>query len=400
MKIKGFLSQVVSAISILSLVSLLAPQLSIAAALTSSKDTSTRLQISTTANHTITTTMPTAITFDVSGTQDGFQFDFPATFTLGGTWATGDFTFTDSNGAHTVEAVAQGAGTITCTSTTAENVCVAVDTTNNIFTVKPSTSYTASSAASAVTFTIQGTTGDGTLTNPSSVAATTIDFSMCDEQAGCFTTFVATHSSQIAYGIIDDDTVAVTATVNATITFDLDTAAANTCSTTESAAPYSVALGTITNTDTRVSGTTDGVNLLCLDLDTNAGGGAVVTVSNANGSSGLVSTSVPADDIDTADNTAASDNVENYGLCIITTSATTGTLDDEGGYDGDSCTVDTEGNTVQAMSAVTPENMFDTNGAPIAGGRGSIAVNASITIAQPSHADYTDAITFIATGTF
>src|SRR3989344_3475911 len=52
-----------------------------------------------------------------------------------------------------------------------------------------------------------------------------------------------------------------------TITFDLDTTAADTCSTTESAAAYTVALGTITITDTRVSGATDTVNNICVDLE-------------------------------------------------------------------------------------------------------------------------------------
>src|SRR5690349_1765597 len=115
---KLLLSKIASAFTITALVFVLsAPQLADASSLTSSKDTATRLKLSTDADHVLTTTMPTAITFDVSGNQDGFQFDFPASFTLTGTWATSDFTFSDSNGAHTVEAVAQGAGTITCTST-------------------------------------------------------------------------------------------------------------------------------------------------------------------------------------------------------------------------------------------------------------------------------------------
>jgi len=183
-----------------------------------------------------------------------------------------------------------------------------------------------------------------------------------------------------------------------TITFDLDTTAADTCSTTESAAAYTVALGTITITDTRVSGATDTVNNICVDLETNASGGAVITVANANGASGLVSTSVTADDIDSSDGSVA-DGAENYGLCIVSTSATTGTLDDEGGYNGDTCAANSETNNVQALST-TGENIFDTNGAPITGGRGQISVNASISGITDAHADYTDTLTFIATGTF
>ena len=378
------------------------PLLVEASAFTTSKDTATRLQISTTADHTIVFTLPTGVDFDRAGNTDGFQIDFPASFTLGGTWVAGDFTFNDGTG-RTISAVAQGAGTIDCTPTGGANdICVAIDTTNNIFTIEAGASMTASATAATITFTIDGTSSDGTLTNPGSVAATNIDYKMCEETASCSSSFTNSHSSSVAYGIIDDDTVAVTATVNSSLTFDLDTAGSNdsTCDTDETAAAYSIALGTVTNSDTRVSGATDTINLICVALDTNAGGGAIVTVANANGASGLVSTSTPADDIDSTDGSVA-DNTENYGLCIVTSTASTGTLDDSelGGYDGDTCAANSETNNVQALST-TPETIFDTNGAPIAAGRGTIAVNTSITIAQPAHADYTDALTFVATGTF
>jgi hypothetical protein len=209
-------------------------------------------------------------------------------------------------------------------------------------------------------------------------------------------------SGTAAMSIIDDDTVAISATVNSSITFDLDTAGSNdsTCDTDETAGAYTIALGTITSSDSRISGATDTINLICVDLDTNASGGAIVTVANANGASGLVSTSTPAHDIDTNDGVAVTAGTENYGLCIVTTTQSSGTLDDEGGYNGDTCAANSATNVVQAMSSTTPETIFDTNGAPIAGGRGSIAVNASITGVQEAHNDYSDAITFVATGTF
>lgn len=391
----------VSGVTMVALLSVtFLPQLANALAITASKDTATRLQISTTADHTIVFTLPTGIDLDRAGTTDTLQVDFPASFTLGGTWVTGDFTFNDGTG-RTISAVSQGAGTIDCTpGGGANDVCVAIDTTNNIFTIEVGASYTASGTAATITFTIDGTASDGTLTNPGAVAATNIDILMCDETAGCPAGFTTVHSSQIAYGIIDDDTIAVTATVNSSLTFDMDTAGSNdsTCDTDETAAPYTIPLGVITNTDTRVSGATDTINLICVDLDTNASGGAVITVNNANGASGLVSTSTPADDIDSTDGSVG-DNTENYGLCIVTTTAATGTFDDAGGYDGDTCAANSETNNVQALST-TPEDILDTNGAPIATGRATIAVNASIAITQQAHNDYTDALTFIATGTF
>ncbi|MEK7564313.1 MAG: hypothetical protein AAB510_01955 [Patescibacteria group bacterium] len=183
-----------------------------------------------------------------------------------------------------------------------------------------------------------------------------------------------------------------------TITFDIDVTSADTCSTTESGTPYTVALGTITTGDTKVSGATDSINSICLDLDTNASSGAVVTVFNENGANGLASSSVPADNINSIDGSVAN-GTENYGLCIVSTSATTGTLDDEGGYNADTCAVNSETNNVQALSTVG-ENIFDTNGAAIVGGRGQVSVQSSISSTTPAHNDYRDTVTFIATSTF
>ena len=201
-------------------------------------------------------------------------------------------------------------------------------------------------------------------------------------------------SGAFAIAIVDSDQVTVTATVAATITFDIDTATTD----TESAAAYSVALGTVTTTDTRVSGTTDGVNFIWLDLDSNATAGAVVTVRNANGGNGLVSTGTPADDIDSANGTMA-DGTENYGLCSVSESATTGTLDDVAPFDNASCAGNSETNVVGGLTG-SDQIIYDTNGAAITVGRGQIAVQAAISTTTQGHSDYTDVLTFIATGTF
>ncbi len=200
-------------------------------------------------------------------------------------------------------------------------------------------------------------------------------------------------SFKIRYGFLYYDEGQV-----GTITFDLDTTSADTCGVTESSTPYTVALGTLTTTDTRVSGATDGINHICVDLDTDASGGAVVAVRNANGATGLASVSVPTDGIDSADS-AVADGTEMYGLCVVSTSATTGTLDDEGEYNADTCAANSETNDTGSLST-TPESIFDTNGGSVTGGRGQISVNASISSITPAHTDYSDTITFIATGTF
>lgn len=396
---RSILSKVASSITMVAvmLLTLVGPQLAIAASFTASKDTATRLKLSTTADHVITFTMPTSIDFDITTQTDGFHIDFPTTFTQGGTWTTSDFSLTDSVGSRTINAVAAGAGTIDCTvASGANNVCVAIDTTNMIFTIKPSSNYTATSAASAVTFTIFGTTttGTGTLTNPSSVAATNIDFQMCDETASCFTSWTSSHSSQIAFAIADDDQVTVSAIVGSSITFDIDTASGG--GNGESSTPYTVALGTVTTVDTRVSGTTDAVQMIVLEGDTSGSGGMIITVRNANGSSGLVSTSTPADNINSATGTIA-DGTENYGLCVATSGLTGFTR--ATGYVSDTCAVDSETNGVRILNT-TATDILNSASAPVTGGHAEVIVNAAISTSTVAHNDYADTLTFVATGTF
>jgi hypothetical protein len=220
-------------------------------------------------------------------------------------------------------------------------------------------------------------------TNPGTAGSKTVTMSGTGGYTGSF-----------AIAIVDDDQVTVTASVDPSITFDLDTSVAH----GDNNPPYVVALGTLTPTDTRVSGATDGVNHIWMDLDTNASGGAVVTVRNLNGADGLSSTSVPTDDIESTDSSVA-DGTEDYGLCVVAVSQTTGTLAIAGDYVGETCAADTEGNTVEGLST-TAAAIINTSGAPISGGSAQIAVQAAISGVTPAHNDYTDTLTFVATGTF
>ena len=179
------------------------------------------------------------------------------------------------------------------------------------------------------------------------------------------------------------------------ITFDIDTESGG--GNGESSAPYSVGLGTITTTDTRVSGTTDGIQMIVLEGETGAAvSGMVVTVRNANGANGMVSTSVPADNIGSADGTMA-DGTENYGLCVAT-SGLTG-FSRASPYNTDTCAVNSETNGVQALTTAG-ENILNSAGAPLSDGYAEVIVNAAISGTTPAHTDYTDTLTFIATGTF
>jgi len=200
-----------------------------------------------------------------------------------------------------------------------------------------------------------------------------------------------TISGSLSIPIVDSDQVTVTATVAASITFDIDTATTD----TETAAPYSVNLGALTTA--AVNGSDDStVNSIWLDLDTNAAGGAVVTVSSTNAA--LVSTSVPGDTIPSADGTMTA-GTANYGICVISVTQTSGSLNKESGtYDG-TCDNVPAANVVGGVT-VSPQNILNTGSAPVAGGRSEIAVDAAISTSTASHNDYTDILKFIATGTF
>jgi hypothetical protein len=364
---------------------------------TTASDTMTRLKISTNSDHTVVFTLSGTDTFDQSTTTDTIRVDFPhsSAFTQSGTWVTGDFTFNDGT-ARTVNAVAQGPGTIdvSCTDGT-NNVGVAIDTTNHIFTVKPcGASFVASGATATITFAILGAGTDGLLTNPSLAGNYFINLAMCDETASCTTSFTTTDSKTVAVGIADDDQVSLTATVDPTITLDIDTATTDTGSN----APYVVAFGTITTTDSRVSGPTDNVNFVWLDLATNGTGGLTVTIKNKNGANGLVSDSVSADEIDSTDG-AIADGTERYGFCVANVTQTGGTLQKAAPYNTGTCADDSETNDVQGLTTAG-ETIVNSNGDTLTGGRARIVANASISGLTEAHADYNDTVTFLATATF
>ena len=194
---------------------------------------------------------------------------------------------------------------------------------------------------------------------------------------------VATSASfQTRYGFLyySDETAA-------TITFDLDTATTD----SETSTPYSVSLGALSTSS--VARSNGSINSIWADLDTSASGGAVVTVL----SNSLKSASVPGDTIPSASNTMSA-GTANYGLCVASTSATSGTLNKVSPYNGAPC-VDGAVNTVGFVDG-TSRPILNTAGATVTAGRAQIRVNAAISPTTPAHNDYSDNLTFIATGTF
>ncbi len=175
-----------------------------------------------------------------------------------------------------------------------------------------------------------------------------------------------------------------------TITFDIDTSTSN----TNTVAPYNVALGTLSTAQASNSDNST-INSIWVDLDTNASGGAAVTVLSKNGA--LKSTSVPTDSIPSTTGTMAP-NVARYGLCVgSVTQSSGGTLTKANPYDGSPCT----SGHVNSVGLVdnTSRNIL-TVSSGIVGGRSEIRVNAENSTSTPAHNDYADTLTFIATGTF
>jgi len=193
-------------------------------------------------------------------------------------------------------------------------------------------------------------------------------------------------TGSVAIPIIDDDQVTITAQVGTTLTFDIDTPTSNSCS--ETSASYSMGFDAISSSSVQVSGAIDGVEIICLDLASNASGGAIVTVTSENGS--LLSASTDA--IVSADGTMAA-GTEKYGLCIssLGTGLTAGLSDT-------SCAVNTETNTVTGLTGGLQTVISRTS--PIVSGTTMILGNAAVSSITPAHSDYTDSLTFIATSTF
>jgi alpha-tubulin suppressor-like RCC1 family protein len=195
--------------------------------------------------------------------------------------------------------------------------------------------------------------------------------------------------------IVDSDQVTVSASISPTITFDLDAGIA----AGETAAPYTVALGALTTSAVNHSDHS-GVNSIFAQLDTNATSGAQVTVLSANAK--LKSDSVPSDVIPN-DMGTMSAGAANYGICVSTAAppaAGTGTFQPSAPYDAGTCIPTGSSNDVKGLSSGVPTPILDSNSAPLTGGNAEILVNAAIDTSTAAHSDYTDTLTFVATGTF
>jgi sugar lactone lactonase YvrE len=209
--------------------------------------------------------------------------------------------------------------------------------------------------------------------------------------------------------VVSGDTISVNATVDPSIAFDVG--AASSCDGAFSSADWSVDLGRMsTGRTVASSGDASGAQLICTRLSTNATYGAVVTVHNANGPSGLVSASTPADRIPSAA-AAVTSGTPNYGLCYSTVSGDSGydagltpasTSPDAsaGLLDVAACTssVSSGAESVAALT-VAPQEAWRVAGVA-SNAFAAMRVKAAISATQPAHNDYSDSLTFVATATF
>ncbi len=202
--------------------------------------------------------------------------------------------------------------------------------------------------------------------------------------------FVVQTYDALEYVIATSDEECIT--ISPVLVFDIDTAVTN----SETNSPYTVPLGTLSSADVTTSGSNDSINMIILEGDTNAPSGVVISVKNTNGSSGLVSTSLPGDTISSVDGSMSA-GTENYGLCVVS-STLVGFLR-AGSYNSGSCILNSDTNTIQGLTT-SGESIVTSSGSPIYGAHAEISVNAAISGVTPAHTDYADTLTFIATSTF
>jgi hypothetical protein len=373
----------VSGFTILALLSVMvAPTFAMAASITSAKAVFGRLKASTNADSLIITfASPTGIQ---AGTSDDIILTFSSDFTLAAENAT-NFDIGLGNSSTCSSATYTDEGVVT---TAADSSNWSVDVTGNVITLEPDTD-----SALVAGRCVRVRMGTAAVTGGTGSASTIANGSSDDDD-----TIVVSggfgDSGTMTVDIIDDDQVSVSASVAQSITFDLDTAVD--FSSSEDAAPYAVGFGTISPSTVKHSDTSS-VEMIVVEGGTNAAGGMAVTVANANGANGMVSTAVPTDKIPSATATMATATA-NYGLCVATSGLVGWTR--ESAY-STTCALASGTNDVVGLTS-TPAAFLNSGAAPLdlATAHAEVVVNAEVSSLTPAHGDYTDTLTFIASGTF
>lgn len=373
--IKKIISSIAIFSFVLSTTGVLNPSFAMAASVSQASATFGRLKASTPADSVIIQFVsPTGIQ---TGGGDTITLEFSSDFTVAAV-AAANFDIGLGN-----------SGTCSSATYTDETVALAptasawgVGVSGNTITLSPDTDVTLTAG-----YCIQIEMGTAATTGGTGSASTITNGAVDDDDAitigGAFG-----DSGIITVDIVDDDQVTVTATVNQTMTFDLDTATSD----SETNTPYSVPLGVLSPSSVTVSG--GSVNMIIAEGGTNASGGMNITVNNANGANGLVSTSTPADRIESATATMVA-GTENYGLCVA--SANLSGFSRSTAY-STTCALNSGTNAVVGLTSSVADML--TASAPVSNAHAEIVVNAAIAGATPAHTDYTDTLTFIATASY
>lgn len=378
-----FVAKATAFVTVLSMFASIAPAR--AATLTSMSDVLTRLKVSVVADHELMFVTPTGVTAGQT-----IVVTFPSDFSIaaslnetdvdlaeGSTGTCSSATFTEKTLAATPSGTTWGAARTSAT----------------VFTFTSGTDTMTAGRCLRIrmgTNAVSGTTGDQQVTNATTPGSKTI------------TLAAGADSGTFSVAIVTDDQVSVTASVDPSLTFNVGAeAAATACAGTFAGNGGTVALGTLT-TGAVASSDASSVNHICSRVSTNAGSGAVVTVKSTNAA--LKSTSTPADVINSATATLAA-GTSGYGLCAGSAGADSGrdsttpagaTPARAAPFNGASCT--SSGHDVGALTTAA-QNVW-TLATPSQNAFFRLYVKAAISATVPAHNDYTDTLTFVATGTF
>ena len=232
------------------------------------------------------------------------------------------------------------------------------------------------------------TLGGATVTNPST--------------PGTYTIFwVNDDPGFISISITGDDQITVAANVDPSLTFNVGTqATATSCDGTFSGNGGTLALGVLSPSSVTSSDAAT-VDHVCTRVSVNATGGAAVTVKSLN--AGLKSTSASSDIIASATGTLVS-GTPGYGLCVgsgvgdtgkdTTTPVSASPL----AASPFASTCSTSAHNVGGLTA-SAQNLW-TLSPSSQNAFARIFLKAAISATTPAHNDYTDTLTFVASGTY
>jgi len=350
----------------------------------SAKDTMTRHKISTLSSHTIVFQLSASETFATGETVIyDFNDDGAADFDVL-TMVVGDLDFNDGTERTIVDVDGDCA-----THAGGDDVVASFSATTGIITIEACGSMDASASGATLTLEVGvAAGGSDVITNPGTIGSKEINMS------GTFGDDVF----EIDVPIMDDDQVTVSAVVGSFILFDLDieNKEPHTIGSdhADSDDPYAIDLQELTFSSITDEDTTS-VSEIYVDITSNADGGTVIQVLSANGATGLSSAS-SGDNIPSATATLATDSLNGgYGLAADEqATATTGTLTEISPFNVFGVTGGVGGLTTSFQT------IFNTGGAPIRAGDGVVAVRSVAGTSTSAADDYTDTLTFRATGTF